>query len=121
MAELKTEEVKVRRIVVSTVDAELVVTVAADAKITFGPSVPGPTGSRADRPGWQPRPMEYALRIYGAGGKDDLRAVFTGVRDFRDEDIGVAIKSAGAAERRVMQPGEDLYFPTPMNSLTIAR
>jgi hypothetical protein len=71
-------------LLVETLKAEMKIELPEGASVTFGPAIPGPRdGSfRGER--------EYALRIYGDGGKNDLRAVFTGVRSFREQSIPVA-------------------------------
>ena len=57
-----------------------------DSKITFGPALPG-IRKNGDYGG----PSEYALRVYkGATEKAGLLAVFTGVREFRENTIKVS-------------------------------
>lgn len=93
MAKPKTVETQ-RVLLVKTADGELRVTLPDDAKLTFGPAIPyerkggdyGPPGRN-----------EYALRVY-KGTKDNLLAVFAGVREFRDVDMPVeklVIREAG--------------------------
>lgn len=87
---MKTEQ---RILSVNTADdGELRITIPDDAKITFGPAVPF-SGKGA---GYTPN-REYALRIY-RGSKENLLAVFTGVKQFRETSIKVeklVIREAG--------------------------
>lgn len=84
-----------RWILVHDGKGEFKVLVPAGGRVTFGPAVPRPQGQR----GWNSEGrMEYALRIYGPRGEKDLRAVFTGIHEFRDMDIEHAravVKEAG--------------------------
>lgn len=63
---------------------ELVAEIPEDAAVTFGPSVPG-------TPKLHGTPWEYAVRIY-KGKKDNLLAVFTGVRMIFDADLKITKK-----------------------------
>ena len=84
-----------RILIVKMADCEKRIHIPKDAKITFGPSIPGNTKDRFGGP----REMEYALRIY-LKSKDNLIAIFTGVREFREHDMPVeklVIKEAGNA------------------------
>lgn len=59
------------------------VVVPEHCKVTFGPAIPGP----AARNGYDNK-AEYAVRIYkGATEKAGLLAVFTNVREFREESV----------------------------------
>ena len=85
-----------RILLVKMDDGEKRIHIPKDAKITFGPSIPGP--SKNDRFGG-PRNMEYALRVY-MKTKENLIAIFTGVREFREHDMPVeklVIREAGNA------------------------
>lgn len=75
---------KRRKILVKDSDGEFIIRVPEDAKLTFGPAIPFERRDGEDRP----RRMEYALRVY-RGTKDNLVAVFSGVRMFRDLIIGI--------------------------------
>lgn len=62
------------------------VEVPADSKVTFGPAIPGPL-----RRGDYSSLAEYAIRVYnGATEKAGLLAVFTNVREFREESIKIS-------------------------------
>lgn len=85
-----------RQIIVRTVEGEKRIGVPKDAKITFGPAIPGPSRERGS---YGPPEREYALRVY-LKTKDNLIAVFTGVREFRDIEMPVeklVIREAGSA------------------------
>lgn len=87
--EIKEESVVTRELLLLTArDGEKKIVIPADAKITFGPAIPyvGKSGYGGNR-----EPGEYALRIY-QGTKENLIAVFTGVREFRDVNMPVAKK-----------------------------
>lgn len=84
-----------RQLIVKMVDGEKRISIPKDAKLTFGPAIPGPSKDR----GFGPREMEYALRVY-LKTKDNLIAIFTGVREFREIDMPVeklVIREAGTA------------------------
>jgi len=61
-------------LLLTCLDGEYKIDLPAGGMVTFGPAIPGP----------------YALRVYGSGGKNDLQAVFTGVRSFRNMTILIA-------------------------------
>lgn len=84
-----------RQLIVSCISGEKRITIPKEAKITFGPAIPGPSKER----GYGPTEREYALRVY-LKSKDNLIAVFTGVREFRDVEMPVeklVIREAGNA------------------------
>lgn len=74
---------------------EIRVDVPAESKVTFGPAIPGTMRNG----GFGERALEYAVRVYaGATEKTGLRAVFTAVRQFREDTIPVrklVIREAG--------------------------
>lgn len=83
-----------RLILFRTNEGEFRVQVPGDAKITFGPAIPGPAQARNGY-----TRAEYALRIYQKT-KDNLLAVFTGVYTFRDVSLPVSklvVREAGKA------------------------
>ena len=87
-------EPKERWILALSVDGEFKIRVPEGGNVTFGPALPGVRkgGNFGDAR------MEYALRVYGPGGAKDLRAVFTGIREFRDLDLPhskAIVKEAG--------------------------
>jgi len=92
-----------RTLIVKFVDEEKKITIPDGATVTFGPSLPPPRDRQAGGyGGYQPRPMEYALRVYeGASAKTPLIGVFTGVRSFRDAGIEVTYDVAEMEPERV--------------------
>lgn len=95
---------KERVILMRTAEGEFKVTVPPDAKLTFGPAIPGPSKSR----GYEPSRMEYAVRIY-KGSKENLLAVFTGVYNFRDIEMPVAKLIVREAGKSVWKSDETGY------------
>lgn len=84
------EPIPARTIKVTEVDRIFTLKLKEGCRMTFGPAIPAPPRPRAgDRYAFDagPRVMEYALRIYGPGGKEDLVAVYTQVRQFRVIDL----------------------------------
>lgn len=94
-----------RILVVKYMDEKKKVTIPDGATVTFGPSIPGPMAKSRDQyGGYQPREMEYALRIYeGGSAKTPLIGVLTGVRSFHIQEIKVDYNPADQDES-VMEP-----------------
>jgi hypothetical protein len=81
------------------------ITVPDDAKVTFGPFSP-PSG---DRQNWaQSGKAEGTLRIYGKT-KDDILAVFAGVRGFRDLSLEYAEEVAKEEGATIWKSDRDGY------------
>jgi hypothetical protein len=97
----KKVEVGERMILVKTESEEFRIGIPADAKITFGPSFPPMKNERG-----YGKPMEYALRIY-RGSKDNLIAVFTGVREFREDGMTVEKKIHSEAGKTLWRSDEE--------------
>lgn len=78
---------KTARILIVTdgVGAIRKIKIPLDSKVTFGPAIPAPARGNFDGT------REYALRVYeGKTEKSGLLAVFTNVREFKDECIEVS-------------------------------
>lgn len=77
------------------------VTVPDTWKVTFGPTIPfsGSKYAGVDN-------KALALRFY-EGNKENLRAVFTDVRAFRDEDIAILERRTETQRQVVQQHGDD--------------
>lgn len=107
MVKRKTEEEPdeaERFILVRTNKDEFRIAIPADAKITFGPAIP-----MKDENGYRSGGgAEYALRIYRKT-KDNLFAVFTGVREFREEGMTVEKKIASEAGKTIWRSDEEGY------------
>ena len=82
-----------RTLLVDDWDGTFELTVPSEAKVTFGPSVPGATRQGGNARGGipftsAPNRMEYALRVYdGPTEKSGLLAIYTGVHGFRDQTV----------------------------------
>lgn len=87
-----------RTIKVTETDRIYTLKIGPGCKLTFGPSIPArPKIDPTQRVEWGnefagQRPMEYALRIYGPGGKDDLVGVYTGVREVQVMELIERVK-----------------------------
>lgn len=81
-----------RKILVFDVDGKFTVEVPDDAKLTFGPAIPYPARAEQRSLGFNPGggDRSYSLRIY-KGSKENLLAVFAGVKGFRDLSLVVDI------------------------------
>lgn len=72
------------------------IAVPVEAKITFGPGIPGPR--TINQGSFQSNDREYCVRIYVGDKESGLIAVFAGVREFRALDIPcdeLVIREAG--------------------------
>ena len=98
-----------RDLLVLSTDGEYKITIPAEAKVTFGPAFP----VSREQKGWSnpPGAREYALRIY-VDKKENLIAVFTGVRQFREFSIQVAKKVTAEAGKTLWKSDESGYEVT---------
>lgn len=87
----KTAPITIKTYILDVADGQKRVEVPSNWKLTFGPAVPysGKPGSV----GFNGENVTngYSLRFY-EGSKDNLRAIFTGVKSFRDSDIPIKEK-----------------------------
>ena len=81
------------------------VTVADDAKVTFGPWAPPKSG---DRGYGNEESRRGTIRIYGRT-KEDILAVFSGVTGFRDLSIGYAEEIAKEEGATIWKDDEKGY------------
>ena len=77
------------------------VTVPESWRLTFGPTIPFTGGKQYQTP----TSTNIALRFYEGAGKDNLRAVFTDVKSFRDEGISI-MERRTETHHKVVQQGD---------------
>lgn len=72
------------------------IVVPKEAKLTFGPGIPGPR--TINQGSFTSNDREYCLRVYVGDKESGLIAVFAGIREFRDLSIAcdeMVIREAG--------------------------
>lgn len=108
MKKHKESDEKRRTLLVSTAkDGQFKIEIPDGAKLTFGPAIPFGKGERYSGVSVS----EYALRIY-QGSKENLIAVFTGVREFRDIDMPISKKVTSEAGKTLWKSDEGGYEVT---------
>jgi len=80
------------------------ITIPEDAKVTFGPWSP----PKRDEQRWGEEGKQGTLRVYGRT-KEDVLAVFAGVRGFRDLSIGYAEEVAKEEGATIWKDDEQGY------------
>lgn len=102
----KSENKKVRVLLLEDSEGEKKVTLPAGARITFAPNVPGGHG----RNGYgEVKPEGYSIRVYETRTNDSLCAVFTNVHWFRDVEIPVSKLVIREEGKSLWKSDEDGY------------